>query len=120
MAPAATTESPPPRHAADDGRARADPHIPLDDDGGGSYAGSATGWLQGMAREMARGTARCDQAHIRSSHRLIGDVDTSEIVERALLVDEHIAVDADVVAAGRVERRDQREAFVQRLALSAD
>ena len=60
--------------------------------------------------------ARGDDAHIRPDHHIIGDVEAAKVIERAVLIDEDIAPDADFVAAGGIEWRNQQKAFVDLLA----
>ena len=62
--------------------------------------------------EGSSGMTRRDQAHVRPDHHIVRDVEAAEVIERAVLIDEDIAPDADFVPAGGIERRDQQKAFV--------
>ena len=66
----------------------------------------------GAALRRFKRMARRDQAHIRPDHHIVCDVEPAEVVERAVLIDEDITPDADFVAAGGIERRDQQKAVV--------
>ena len=57
-----------------------------------------------------------DDADVWSNHYIVGDIESAEIIKSAILIDEDIASDGDVCAAGCVERGDQQEGVVYFLA----
>jgi hypothetical protein len=55
-----------------------------------------------------------DQAHPRPDEDLVADRDAADVVQRAVVVDEHVAADPDVDALIRVHRGDQPERRIDR------
>jgi len=54
-----------------------------------------------------QGVARRDEAHVRSDHRIVPDVESAKVIESAILVYEDILSDADFVPAGCIKWRDK-------------
>ena len=56
--------------------------------------------------------ARRDDAHVRTDHHIVCDVEPAKVIEGAVLIDEDIMPDADLVPTGSVKRRDQQKTLV--------
>jgi hypothetical protein len=56
--------------------------------------------------------ARCDDAHVRPDHHIVRDIETAEVIEGAVLIDEDIASDTDFGPTRGIKWRDQQKALV--------
>src|SRR5580698_10445709 len=91
-------------HATEDGRTGCDPHTFLNHDGLSDCGGAS---LRGF-----NGVSRRDDAHVRTDHHIVCDVEPAKVIEGAVLIDEDVMTDADLVATGSVKRRDQQKTLV--------
>src|SRR6185312_13449223 len=62
------------------------------------------------------GMARRDDAHVRSDHHIVGNVESAKVIEGAVLIYEDVAPDTDIEAAGGVEGWYQHKAVIHLLA----
>jgi len=96
------------RHSANDRCAGSDPDVSLSHDGVCDYAGAPLGWFNGVSRH--------DEAHVRTDHHIVGDVESAKVIESAVLIYEDVASHADIDSAGCVERWYQYKTVVHLLA----
>ena len=92
------------RYTADYPRAGCNPDASLDHDGLGHNVRAPCRWHDGVARR--------DNARVRSNHNIITDTDPGKIVERAVLIYEHMSTDMDFPAASYEEGWSQAEAII--------
>jgi hypothetical protein len=87
----------PDHDALEDRRAGGDPHAAADGDRRGRDLRAAERGVQRMAR--------ADQLHVRPDHHVVTDVDDAQVHRGAAVIHEHVAAEAQVPPAVRVEGR---------------
>ena len=56
--------------------------------------------------------ARRNEADVRPDHHVVCDVEAAKVIESAVLIDEDMTPDADLVATGSIKWRDKQKALV--------